>query len=207
MLVLPKELTMFPRSNPRTMRILLAVLWLIGSLGATAIQAGTTHSEGGSVVEAPGVPETDGTATVQIYWTGDSATRTTATVGATLPGHWLLDEGFALTRQWLVGDVHVALLEHQTGAGTAAHAGYYGMSTKTLTSLDPDEFPAMTVRPIPVPLATAGGGFIDVAWTRARSSGVPTGIAGYNLYRSANGIAFTKLNAAVLTDTPITMPP
>ena len=199
-MLMPKELTMSPRSNPRTMRILLAVLWLIGSLAATAIQAGTTHSEGGSVVEAPGVPETDGTATVQIYWTGDSATRTTATVGATLSGHWLHDAGFALSRQWLVGDVHVALLEHQTGAGTAAHAGYYGMSTKTLTSLDPDEFTVMTVRPIPVPLATAGGGFIDLAWNRAQSSGGPSGIAGYNLYRSANGIAFTKLNASVLTD-------
>ena len=200
MLALLKEPTKSPRANLHTRWILLAAFWLIASLGATAIHAGTTHSEGGAVVEAPSVPETDGTATVQVYWTGDSATRTTATVGATLAGHWLLDAGHALTRQWMVGDVHVAMLERQTGAGTAAHAGYYGISTKALTSLDPDEFTAMTVRPIPVPIATPGAGFINLAWTRARSSGGPSGIAGYNLYRSTNGIAFSKLNAMVLTD-------
>src|SRR2546426_12780533 len=69
----PRSRAMFSRSNPRWTRLPL-VLALVLGLGATSrALAGNTHSEGGAVVEAPGVPETDGTAQVQIYWTGDSA--------------------------------------------------------------------------------------------------------------------------------------
>jgi hypothetical protein len=169
---------MFHRSNPRWTRFALVMLLLASPLATTAALAGNTHSEGGAVTEAPGVPETDGTATVQIYWTGDSAARTSTTVGTVLAGYWLADAGHELSRPWLVGDQHVAYLEHQTGAGTAAHAGYYGVSTKALTSLDPDEFPAMTVRPIPVPAVAALGGAIDVSWARAATAGAPRAVAG-----------------------------
>ncbi|MBS1152948.1 MAG: cbhB, partial [Myxococcaceae bacterium] len=192
---------MFHRSNPRWTRLLLSVLVALVPFVATAAYAGNTHSEGGAVLEAPGVPETDGTASVQIYWSGDSATRTSVVSGATLAGYWLQDVGFALARPWLVGDEHTALLEFETGAGTTAHAGYYGVTTKVLTSLDPDEYPALTVRPIPVPVASAGAGFVDVVWNKAHSGGAAGAIAGYNVHRSTDGIAFTKLNSAVLADT------
>ena len=192
---------MFRMSNPRWTQLLAAMLFLAAALTSTSALAGNTHSEGGAVVEAPGVPETDGTASVQIYWTGDSAARTSVVTGTPLAGYWLHDAGFALSRQWLVGDEHVATLEFETGAGTTAHTGYYGASTKLLTSLDPDEFPAMTVRPIPVPLANAGPGYIDLAWSPATVAGSSSAIAGYNLYRSTDGIAFTKLNSAALADT------
>ena len=192
---------MFHRSNPRWTRLLLGVLVASLPFVATAAFAGNTHSEGGAVLEAPGVPETDGTASVQIYWSGDSATRTSVVSGAALAGYWLQDVGFALARPWLVGDEHTALVEYETGAGTTAHAGYYGVTTKTITSLDPDEFPPVTVRPIPVPVATAGPGFVDVAWNRAATSGAAGSIAGYDLYRGTDGIHFAKLNSAALADT------
>jgi hypothetical protein len=192
---------MFIASDPRLKRLPWAVMFLLALLSPLAAHAGTTHSEGGAVVEAPGVPETDAQATVQIYWTGDSAARTSVVTGATLAGYWLHDAGFALARQWLVGDAHVAVLEMQTGAGTAAHAGYYGVATKALTSLDPDEFPAMTVRPIPVPAATAGPGLVALQWSPAQGAGTPSPVAGYDVWRSTDGIAFTKLNAATVADT------
>ncbi len=192
---------MFQAIQPRWMRLIGGVTFLLTMLaGLPAAFAGTTHTEGGAVSEAPGVPETDASATTQIYWTGDSAARTSVTTGTTLPGYWLHDVGFGLTRQWLVGDEHAAVLEMQTGAGTAAHAGYYGLAVKTLASVDPDVFPGMTVRPIPVPLAVGGPAFIDVTWHAALTAGTPSLVAGYNIYRSTDGIAFTQLNAIALTD-------
>jgi hypothetical protein len=192
---------MFIASITRWKRLPWAVTFLLALCAPLAAFAGNTHSEGGAVTEAPGVPEMDAQATVQIYWTGDTAARTSVVSGATLAGYWLHDVGFALTRQWLVGDAHVAFIEMQTGAGTAAHTGYYGISTKALTSLDPDEFPAMTVRAIPVPQATAGPGSVAMHWAPAQTAGTPSAIAGYDVYRSTDGIAFTKLNAATLADT------
>ncbi len=158
---------MFRRMNPRWTGFPLAVMFLMGLMVPTIALAGNTHTEGGAVVEDVGVPETDGTAQVNIYWTGDSSDQATTTIGSTLSGHWLEDVGFLLSREWQVGDDHVAVLELETGAGTMAHEGLYGVINNTLTSLDPDEYSDMTVRTMPVPAVVAGGGFVDLTWSPA----------------------------------------
>ena len=194
---------MYRRMNPRWTGFPFAVLFLFGLMAPVIALAGNTHTEGGAVVEGLGAPETDATQ-ISIYWAGDSSDQVTSTVGSTLAGHWLEDVGFLLTREWQVGDDHVAVLEQETAAGTNAHAGFYGVINKTLTSLDPDEFSDMTVRAIPVPAVLAGGGFVDLSWSPAiEDVGTPqmTNVAGYNLHRSDDGITFAQLNATTVVDT------
>ena len=75
---------MFQRMKPRYTGLPFAVLLLLGLLVPTAVLAGNTHTEGGAVFEDAGVPETDGIAQVDVYWTGDSSDRASTTVGTML---------------------------------------------------------------------------------------------------------------------------
>lgn len=187
-------------SNPAR-GFVLAVLLLVGFVVPTTALAGNTHSEGGPVLEAAGTPETDG-AQATTYWAGDSSTRVSTTVGAVLSGHWLQDVGFNLTREWQVGDDHISVIELETNANQTTHKGYYGVINKTLTSLDPDEYPSMTVRAIPMPVATAGAGFIDLAWSAAaQDAGTPAmnNIAGYRVFRSTDGKTFAAVTDSLFT--------
>ena len=187
-------------SNPAH-GFVLAVLLLVGFVVPTTAVAGNTHSEGGPVLEAAGTPETDGAQAIT-YWAGDSSTRATTTVGAVLSGHWLQDVGFNLAREWQVGDDHISVIELETNATQTTHKGYYGVINKTLTSLDPDEYPVMTVRAIPMPVATAGAGFIDLAWSAAaQDAGSPAmnNIAGYRVFRSTDGKTFAAVTDSLFT--------
>src|SRR5262245_21743998 len=177
--------------------------WILLALAGSARTAfaANTHHTGGVVTEAAAVPETDNRATVQVYWNGDTSQRTSVPVGATLAGYWLQDAGFNLPHDWRVGDTYEAVVEMETGAGTSAHTGYYGIVTKSLTSLDPDELPAVTVQMIPSPVATAGDGFVDLSWAAAVTSGGANGVAGYNVYRSTDGITFTQVNSTMVAGT------
>ena len=183
------------------------IQFLITIVLATSMQiafAGTTHTEGGTVNNAA-----DGTAAATSTFKAYNAARPTeisaGTVGATVANAWIADVGFDLTTQWAVGDYHICIIDKETNTGAANHKGYYAVTAKAITSSDPDTFNAVTLSPIPIPVATAGSAQVTLAWTAATSGGQASDISGYDVYRSTSQTSgFTKLNTNPVTTTNYT---
>ena len=199
------------------MTLRLMVWTLIAAFSMSALpapaHAGTIHTEGGAVNNA-----TDGTQGNGSAWRLIHTSRPTevvsAAVGAPTPGFWRADVGTSLVTQWQPGDDHLVVVDRENNTGLATHAGYYGVINKNITSSDPDQYSAMTLRPIPVPTATAGTNSITVTWTAAVADvGTPdrsaTNISNYEVFRSTNAAGpFTSLgtvSSSTLTFTDSTV--
>ncbi len=107
-----------------------------------------------------------------------------------------------------VGTDCIATISQELNGGTLSHTGYYAVVNHILTGDDPAEFPDMTLRQIPVPSVTAD------AWAYLNWSSVvedagengATNIVGYNVYRSSDGINYTKITPVKVTHTQFTDP-
>lgn len=101
------------------------------------------------------------------------------------------------------GDMAVNLVEKENNGGTIAHRGFYSVTNEAIISGESYEAPVPDLRAIPRPFVTSAGGIINISWNPAVDDG-HNNIIGYNLYRSTNGIAFTKVNSSKITGTATT---
>ena len=100
------------------------------------------------------------------------------------------------------GGEHLAVLTAEDAAGTTNHTGFSAVMNHALDGSDPGEFQAVTMRPVPVPtVCTDSGGAAVLIWCLAASDvgeGGATNVVGYDVYRSVDGVAFTRINADVV---------
>jgi len=95
---------------------------------------------------------------------------------------------------WSNNEVVVAITEKDDGR--------YSVTDLTLNgSASTQNFPDATFQPIPNPTANPGSGAITVSWPAAVDSGTGN-IAGYNVYRSADGTNFSQINGSIVAASP-----
>jgi hypothetical protein len=159
-----------------------------------------TLTVGGTVQQAA-----DGTSPSGVVWrayaAGESGEQVGGAVSAALPDLWTGDIG-AKVSSLAVGTDCVAVVSHETGAGTLGHTGYYAVVNHILTGDDPAEFPEMTLRQIPIPAVTSAV-LAHLTWDVAvedPGEAGETNVIGYTVSRSADGINFTLVSTSLLTD-------
>jgi hypothetical protein len=191
----------------KTIKFLFGLVMAVILLAGVA-QAGTPHTSYGNVLSAS-------TAT---SWKLYVVARPTETLTGSLvgTGPWAYQALVGnLTSPWSAGEDSVAIMWRDDNAGTITHTGYYTVMNESLLAGTPQRYADATLRAIPIPTATPGSGQVAVSWTAATqdqyenpptltgSNGNTAGanIIGYNVYRSTNGIAFTKVNTTVVAGT------
>ncbi|MFC1496439.1 IPT/TIG domain-containing protein [Candidatus Margulisiibacteriota bacterium] len=101
---------------------------------------------------------------------------------------------------WKDKQIAVGIVEKGIDGSTAQ----YGVAALTLDEAaglqDFAQISALAAIPKPTATVDTTNGEVDLTWTAAKSASTnPTGIAGYNVYRSTNGTTYTKINSAVVT--------
>jgi hypothetical protein len=114
---------------------------------------------------------------------------------------WFGDVGAAFDAGRSVGDDRIAVVTAEDAPGTSAHVGYCAVMNQLLDGNDPVEFRPVVMRPIPAPIVGADSGYTAalLTWSNAvedAGEGGVTNIVGYDVYRSADGMNFARLNAA-----------
>lgn len=162
--------------------------------------AGPTLTAGGPVNAASDSTGPD-TGTWTAYRPATSATKATGTVGEYASGYWAGEVGAPLTGL-AVGAELIAVIERETNPGTTAHAGYYAVMDHALDNTDPALFAATTLRAVPVPnAALTFSQTVALNWSpAAEDTSTPT-VAGYDLYRSTDGVGFSRINTDPVTTT------
>jgi len=173
----------------------------VGVLSAFT-HAALIHSEGGPVPDA-----SDGTsaenAAVRVYNPSRNTEIAEGTVNLDISGtwYWLFDVGIQLATDWVAGDDHLTIIGKELNPGTAAHAGYYAVINKDITSADPDEFPSANLRMMPSPNVRADNLSVVVTWNNpVEDTGNPDrspNIVGFDIYRSLDNITFAQVSTNV----------
>lgn len=197
----PSRLKFITKSPDMTRRLTISILLLCTFLcvNAPGHAANHTLTAGGEVYAAP-----DGTtgdnAAWQVYSPGDSSSVVSGYVGEYSAGYWAGEIGAPL-QNLTINDELVVIIEQEVDAGTTSHKGYFGVVDHTLNNNDPALFNPATLREIPVPNAVTSGTNADISWNEATGESSGTNIVGYHIYRSADGINFSRLNVVPLTET------
>jgi len=138
------------------------------------------------------------------YVVARPAERITNVVSAAGGGFYWRAEVNDLPTTFADGNDSLVFISRETGAGTAAHRGFYAVMNEDLDQdITPQPYNNCTVRAIPTPAVAAGDGRVNVSWVAAAvdASATPHGnnIAGYNVYRSTRTDGgFVKINPAVV---------
>jgi len=164
--------------------------------------AGSTLTCGGRVMDADDLTSPDG-GTWTVYGPDDSSVVAQGAVGEFTSGYWAGEVG-AFLGSLTIDDELISFNEKETDAGTIDHKGYYAVMDHALTNSDPAEFDQCTLRKIPVPTTALVGSDANLNWDAAVEDSDTTNIVGYNVYRSKNGIEFTKINPEIVTETSYT---
>jgi len=99
-----------------------------------------------------------------------------------------------------LGKELILAAEQEVDAGLQTHAGYYATQSVLVDGTDPLIVASTTLRPIPVPTVSYLPGYIaQLDWPDAAEDASPAAIAGYNVYGSVDGVAFTQLNSSTIT--------
>jgi hypothetical protein len=187
------------------MRGYMAVLLVAHAAVMTAAEPPTTLTVGGSI--ASSVPEVTASGAVwQVYAVTNSNLRVSGSVGAFGSDVWTGDIGTQSGITPQPGSDRVCLFSMESGSGTLIHTGYYAVVNQRLTGDDPALFSNMTLRPIPVPNVSADAAAY-LNWNSAvqdSGDGGFTNIVGYNVFRSSNGVNFTKITPSKITQTQYT---
>jgi hypothetical protein len=116
-------------------------------------------------------------------------------------GIWAGDIGGQLDTSHPVGSERICVLSRETNGRTLGHASYYAVMNHVLTADDPAVSTGMTLRAIPVP-AVVSGQPAHLNWPVAvedPGEAGATNIIGYNVFRSTDGISFSMINTAIVT--------
>ncbi|MDI6731199.1 MAG: Calx-beta domain-containing protein [Candidatus Margulisbacteria bacterium] len=122
---------------------------------------------------------------------------------------WSVNVG-SLPTAWNNLDDSLAFITKEANSGTTSHQGYYAVMNETISSVtNPQPYATATLRALPTPTATANAvtGAVDISWTAIAlnpdTSDTPNSgnVTGYNVYRSTNGISFTRANTSIITNT------
>lgn len=187
-----------PISLRKTWTVRLAiVLALLVSSALMAGQSPQTLTVGGQVAGA------SSGATWQIYATTNSSLVVTGAVGTVASNVWSGDIGNQFGGSSPLGMEQMCLLSWQVNGGTIGHTGYFAVMNHTLTGDDPAIFSNMTFQPIPIP-SVASDTLAHLNWFSAvqdPGEGGATNIIGYNVFRSTDGIHFSMVNTAMVTQT------
>lgn len=114
----------------------------------------------------------------------------------------------------------MTIIDYETGSGTTGHTGFYGVMIDTLLlEINPQHAPACSLRQVPVPTWSilywwSDKKIVNFTWNAPITDvGNPdtSYIAGYNVYRSADGVNFSHLrtlqNADDTTFNDTVLPP
>ena len=178
--------------------LLLGVILVFGISGA---HAAPTLTCGGQVTSAPDRTSADG-GTWKVYNPNDALVAAAGTTGTYRSGYWAGEVGLRLEDLSAVGENLICVLHKEVNAGTADHRGYFAVSAKTLSNNEPAALPSATLSAIPVPSVDVTlEGAIDLSW---QDTGVAQ-VTGYDLYKSEDGITYTRINGDPITDTSYTI--
>jgi hypothetical protein len=120
------------------------------------------------------------------------------------PAVWFGDTGSALGSSEAGREERLVVVTAEDAAGTPYHAGYFAVMNHRPDGNDPREFLPMRLHPVPVPEVSPQAGFLSVVvnWANATADageGAVANVAGYDVYRSGDGIHFTRANDEVIT--------
>jgi hypothetical protein len=110
---------------------------------------------------------------------------------------------------WTWRDRLMTVIDYETGSGTTGHTGFYGVMIDTLLlETNPQDAPACSLRQIPVPTWSilywwSNEKVVQFTWNMpATDAGNPdtSYIAGYNVYRSTDGVNFSHLRTLQSAD-------
>lgn len=161
----------------------------------SSVAAGPTLTMGGQVSPAADTTSAD-LGSWMVYDPASSTMKATGIIGMYNSNYWAGEVGHMIDGI-SIGDDFIAVLEKETGTGTLLHAGYHAIVQHTLDNSDPAEFPATQISPIPVPLVDVQStSQAQLSWSSATGGAA---IAGYNIYRSDDGINFSQVNASTVT--------
>ena len=172
----------------------LLVLSMLAVFPTVAI-SGQTLTCGGAIADAPDATSADG-AFWFAYKTAEPGVFAQGTVGSFLSGYWAGEVGHFL-QPVSISDELLVIVEKETDAGVEEHRGYYATTDMLIGPEDPALFPPMVLRPVPAPAVSVEGENVTITWQAAQEDGSDD-IAGYNLYRSADGILFDPVNTSLI---------
>lgn len=120
------------------------------------------------------------------------------TVGQYASGYWAGEVG-AFLDYIMIGDELIGIIEKELNTGTVDHSGYYALMDHQLTNSDPAQFTSCSLRQIPMPAAGLQEDDVILSWDHVLEDSLTQNILGYNIYRGADGISFTKINDQMIT--------
>ncbi|MFA6169164.1 MAG: Ig-like domain-containing protein [Candidatus Margulisiibacteriota bacterium] len=181
----------------------LVLLVLFAFFGASSVLA----AGGSHVISGKALPQgTNYSPAAYKVWMSDNSSQTqSGNCGYSATNYTyfqdnLADPGF--NSSWTNGQIVIGIIEKANAAESGA--GLFSASSVTLSdatatqNFSPD-FPALANVPQPTATVNSAQGRVDLAWTAASA---PAGtVAGYNVYRSADGTTFTKINDALVSGT------
>jgi len=168
----------------------------------SCLASGPTISAGGKILNATDSTSADAGGWI-IYKNNASTLKAKGTVGTHLSGVWNGEIGATLD-SLAIGDVITNVIELPVLPLTLNHNSYYASAKHTLGNVDPAEFSDMQLRALPIPVVTLNSGYKAILnWTTATAE-TPDSIYGYNIFRSNDGISFTKINTAPAIETHYT---
>jgi hypothetical protein len=189
-------------STTRNIGITVAAAALLLAAVANLCAAPPQTLTVGGAIQASADGTSPGGAVWQVYGVSESGKQLDGTVGVAAPGLWLGDFG-SKSDALVVGMDCLVVVSKTIGDGALGRTGYYAVVNHTLAGNDPAEFPEMTLRPIPVPDATADT-HARLIWNAAvedAGEGGETNILGYTVHRSLDGQNFTVASDSIVTDT------
>ena len=176
----------------RNLYYILLMLVACVLITPTAAFAGPTLTCGGSILDADDLTSADG-GIWQVYNPDDCSFYAEGLAGQFTSGYWAGEVG-AYLDSFAIGNELICIVEKETGSGTIDHRGYYAVMNHTLTNSDPAQFDECILRVIPVPSVEVIGEDAYLTWNEALEDSLDVNIIGYNVFRSNNGVSFSKIN-------------
>ena len=167
---------------------------------ASPTWAATTLTCGGQVFNAQDGTSVNG-GLWQVYNPSQPSLMAEGVAGEYASQYWAGEVGASLGEYCAVGDQLVVVVQKETNPDSLSHNGYFAAVGQVLSNNDPFQFATLSLAEIPEPQGfVTGPNQIELTWQSVTNAYV----AGYNVYRSADGLSFSKRNSSPIVDTSFT---